>query len=374
MQVVSFYVDQYPADDMTRATSKQFNIPIYTTIGEACASAATSWRSTRCCSIGEHGNYPVNAKGQMEYPRKQFFDEIVAVFKTSGRAVPVFNDKHLSYRWDWAKEMVDTARDAGLSADGRQLGAAGRSAARRWNFPPGAKIDEADVDSRRRRRELRLPRLEVLQSHGRSPHAAARRASRRCSSSNADALWKAAADGRWSPDLAAAAMAAEVGADDPTRPSTSPRAARPPAKPRRVHAIARRLSRRHCAALALKVGNSAMRWNFACRSTGKTQPLATAYYVGPWQNRNLFKALSHAIQTHFREKKAPYPVERTLLVSGILDAAMDSRIAGGKPLDTPQLDVRLPPQDFRPMREMGDSWKIITEEMPEHEGIKPVGV
>jgi hypothetical protein len=26
------------------------------------------------------------------------------------------------------------------------------------------------------------------------------------------------------------------------------------------------------------------------------------------------------------------------------------------------------------MREMGASWKIITEDTPQHEGIKPVGV
>ena len=31
--------------------------------------------------------------------------------RRSGRFVPLFNDKHLSYRWEWAKEMVDTAKE-----------------------------------------------------------------------------------------------------------------------------------------------------------------------------------------------------------------------------------------------------------------------
>src|SRR5262249_18192260 len=106
---------------------------------------------------------------------------------------------------------------------------------------------------------------------------------------------------------------------------------------------------------------------------GQDAPLATSYYVGPWQNRNLFKALSHAIQTFFRARKAPYPVERTLLVSGILDAAMDSRLAG-KRVDTPQLDVAYAPVDFRAMREMGPPWKTITEDMPAPPGIEPVGI
>src|SRR5436305_380678 len=80
-------------------------------------------------------------------------------------------------------------------------------------------------------------------------------------------------------------------------------------------------------AVMLKVGSSSTRWNFACRLEGEESPRATSFYVGPWDNRCLFKALSHAIQTHFRERRPPYPVERTLLTTGILDAAMDSRLA-----------------------------------------------
>lgn len=88
----------------------------------------------------------------------------------------------------------------------------------------------------------------------------------------------------------------------------------------------------------------------------------------------MFKALSHAIQTHFRQRRAPYPVERTLLVTGALDAAMDSRLAGGTPVDTPQLQFAYEPRDYRAMREMGKSWQIIREETPEPQGIEPVGV
>ena len=41
--------------------------------------------------------------------------------RRSNRFVPLFNDKHLSYRWEWAKEMYDTARNED-SLRGRQLG------------------------------------------------------------------------------------------------------------------------------------------------------------------------------------------------------------------------------------------------------------
>jgi hypothetical protein len=186
-------------------------------------------------------------------------------------------------------------------------------------------------------------------------------------------LWKAADDGLWSSELGAAAMAAEVGADHPLTKLVASRGKTRPNEAAPVHGILLHY-RDGLRALALKVGESSTRWNFACRLEGETKPRATAYYVGPWQNRNLFRALSHAIQTHFRERKSPYPVERTLLTSGALDAAMDSRVGGGKPIDTPQLAIPYAAQDFRAMREMGASWKIITEDMPEPMGISPIGV
>ena len=371
MQVASFYVDQYHAEDMTRDVSKQYNIPIYPTIAEAVSLGGDKLAVDAVMIIGEHGDYPVNAKGQMEYPRKQFFDQVVAVFKKSGRSVPVFNDKHLSYRWDWAKEMVDTSHSLGFPL---MAGSSVPLAQRRppLELPPNAKIVEAVSIHGGGVESYDFHALEVLQSQVEG-RAGGEKGVARVQFLEGEALWKAAADGVWSPQLAAAAMAAEVGAADPLTKYLASGGKQFTGDAPPVHAIAVHY-RDGVRGLALKIGNSAVRWNFAARLQDQPEPLATAYYVGPWQNRNLFKALSHAIQSHFREKKAPYPVERTLLTSGILDAAMDSRIAGGKLLDTPQLDVAYAAQDFRGMREMGASWKIITEETPEHEGIKPVGV
>jgi hypothetical protein len=73
-----------------------------------------------------------------------------------------------------------------------------------------------------------------------------------------------------------------------------------------------------------------------------------------------------------RTSRPPYPVERTLLVSGVLDAAMHSR-ADSKGLATPHLEFRYDQVDFRAMRETGASWKMITEATPELPGIKPNG-
>lgn len=366
MDVVSMYLDQVPAGDMSREVSRQFSIPIFPTIGQALTRGGDALAVDGVISIGEHGQYPTNAKGQMEYPRKRFFDEIVAVFERSGRSVPVFNDKHLSYRWDWALEMVETARRLQFPF---LAGSSVPLAERRppLELPAEARVEAAVSIHGGGVESYDFHCLEVLQSF-----IEARRGGesgvREVQFLEGEALWQAAAEGRWSVELAEAAMRAELGPDLP---------------PLRELAASERIGsspphgvlvsyRDGLSAIALKLGASATRWNFACRLAGETEPRATAIYVGPWQNRNLFRALSHAIQGLIRERQAPYPVERTLLVSGILDQAMESRLGGGQPRATPELQWNYAPVDFRRWRELGATWKIITDDTPEPAGIERV--
>ncbi len=371
VQVASFYVDQIHAQDMSRDTARRFGIPTYSTIAEALCLGGDKLAVDAVLLIGEHGDYPSNEKGQVQYPRKQFFDQTVEVFQRSGRVAPVFNDKHLSYRWDWAKQMYDTARAMQIPL---MAGSSVPLAERRppVELPTGAKVVEAVSIHGGGVESYDFHALEVLASMVEARQGG-ETGVRRVQFLSGEPLWQAAAEGRWSTELAAAAMAAEVGADHELVRWIRSGGKMAPAKTEPIHAILVEY-RDGLRGTALKVGNSGIRWNFACRLAGQETPLATSYYVGPWQNRNLFKALSHAIQTFFRERKSPYPVERTLLVSGILDAAMDSRVAEGKLLDTPQLDVVYAPQDFRAMREMGATWKIINDQTYEPPGIEPVGI
>jgi hypothetical protein len=369
MQVVCMYLDQSPAGEIGHGVSEQFKIPIYPTIDKALCLGGDALAVDAVLSIGEHGSYPTNEKGQMQYPRKQFFDQIVATFKRSGRVAPVFNDKHLSYRWDWAKEMYDTSKAMNFPL---MAGSSVPLAQRRppLELPPGAKIERSVSIHGGGVESYDFHALEVLQSLVEARHGG-ETGVERLQFLTTDSLWKAAAADQWSVGLATAAMTAELGADHDLTKHVASRGKHAPDTP--THGILLHY-KDGTSAIALKVGNSATRWNFACQIAGESTPRATAFYVGPWDNRNLFKALSHAIQAFFREGEAPYPVERTLLVSGVLDAAMDSRIAGDKPLDTPWLNLAYLPRDFRAMREMGASWKIITDHTPQHEGIKPVGI
>jgi len=364
VEVVSFYADQRPTGDMVQEVSRQYRIPIFKTIDEALCLGGKRLAVDAVLSIGEHGQYPTNTLGQMEYPRKRFFDAIVAVMRRSRRFVPLYNDKHLSYRWDWAKEMVETAKELGIPfMAGSSVPLAQRIPL--FDLPPGAAVTEAVCIHGGGIESYDFHALEVLQSivefrkDGETGIASVEFL-------RGDALWQAAREGRWSLPLAETAMAMELG----RKPITLRRVEGE--KEAEAHGIllTYKDGLRGC---VLKIGGSSTRWNFGCTLNNDPKQHATRFYVDPWQNRNLFKALSHAIQQHFKTRVAPYPVERTLLVSGVLDASAHSRAQAGEVVKTPHLEFAYAARDFTAMREMGASWKIVTEATPEPNGIDRSG-
>ena len=167
VEVVSFYADQMPAGDMAKQVAADYQIPLYQTIDEALCLGGKQLAVDAVLSIGEHGNYPKNELGQHLYPRKEFFDQIVTVMQRSGRFVPLFNDKHLSYRWDWAQEMVDTCKRLGIPL---MAGSSVPLAQRRppLEIPP-AHDRGGDFHSRWWGRIVRLPRPGGTAIDGRSP-------------------------------------------------------------------------------------------------------------------------------------------------------------------------------------------------------------
>src|SRR5262245_45139591 len=109
--VQSLYVDQRPDNDQSREVARDFKVTLTRSVTEALTLGTNKLAVEGVLLIGEHGNYPRNDKGQVLYPRYEFFKEIVEVFRKTGQGVPVFNDKHLSYSWARAKEMVGWSRE-----------------------------------------------------------------------------------------------------------------------------------------------------------------------------------------------------------------------------------------------------------------------
>jgi hypothetical protein len=110
LQVASMYIDQFPERDLARSRAQRYAIPLCATIGEALTLGTGKLAVDGVAIIGEHGKYPRNEIGQVLYPRYEFFKEVIKVFEASGRSVPVFNDKHLSTQWKRCVEMVEDAK------------------------------------------------------------------------------------------------------------------------------------------------------------------------------------------------------------------------------------------------------------------------
>lgn len=111
-KVASFYVAQRKmSSDLTSALALRQGIPCYSTISDALTLGGSELAVDAVFLIAEHGQYPENEFRQKLYPRKEFFDEMVKVFERSGRVVPVFFDKHLSWNPEYIREMAATIRN-----------------------------------------------------------------------------------------------------------------------------------------------------------------------------------------------------------------------------------------------------------------------
>jgi len=105
--IASVYIDQFPESDLGKQRIEKYGLTSFSTIEEALTLGSSKLAVDGVVIIGEHGDYPVNELGQKRYPRYEWFKKVVKVFEDSGRSVPVFNDKHLSTIWTECREMVD---------------------------------------------------------------------------------------------------------------------------------------------------------------------------------------------------------------------------------------------------------------------------
>jgi hypothetical protein len=80
-------------------------------------------------------------------------------------------------------------------------------------------------------------------------------------------------------------------------------------------------------------------FTFAARLTEHKEILSTLFYLPPNPNVTYSAALMSKAEETFLKGQAAYPVERTLLTSGLVQAGIQS-LAAGKRIDTPYMKVR----------------------------------
>ncbi len=313
---------------------------IYPSIAEALTLGGSRLAVDAVLLIGEHGRYQRNEKGQTKYPRYEFFKEIVKVFESSSRSVPVFNDKHLSWNWEWAQEMYETSRRL------RFPFMAGSSLPVTWRtpsveMPDNAKVGEAlcvaygGVDSYDFH-AIETVQCMVERRRGGEVGVRALRAYR------GEAFWKALDDGAWSRELMVSALCRShtltpsrkgFNNDFPT-PEDMRRIVRNPVAYVYEHNDGLKSS-------VLMMNGLVQDFNFAARIEGRRDPFSTQMYLPMPPARtslaNFFSPLVNNVEKMFLSGKPTYPVERTLLTTGLTSAGVDSLHAGQERLETPHL-------------------------------------
>jgi hypothetical protein len=81
-------------------------------------------------------------------------------------------------------------------------------------------------------------------------------------------------------------------------------------------------------------------FTFAARIRGRAEPLSTLFYLPPNPNVTYSAELMSKAEETFLTSRAPYPVERTLLTTGLVAACMKSLASNQKRIETPHLSVR----------------------------------
>src|SRR6476646_2216719 len=69
VDLVSLYIDQFPDNELARATAKRHEVPIYPTLEDALTRGGSKLAVDGVVIIAEHGNYLRNENGQTHYPR-----------------------------------------------------------------------------------------------------------------------------------------------------------------------------------------------------------------------------------------------------------------------------------------------------------------
>jgi hypothetical protein len=335
--VRSLYVDQRPENDLSREVARDFKVRLTRSIADALTLGGDRLAVEGVLLIAEHGNYPRNERGQILYPRHAFLKEVVEVFRKTGQSVPVFNDKHLSWSLAQAREMVGWARDLkfGLMA--------GSSLPVTWRRPElelkaDTPVEDALVAAYGPLEVYGFHALEALQvmlerrKGGESGVKAV-------TCLTGKDVWKAGDEGKWSWDLLENALGRSdtVNPGDIRRNVGSTAVGKMPATPATAFLVEYSDGTR---GTVLLLNGHIQDFCFAARIKGESKPVSCQFYLPPPPGAKYFDALVANIEKLFETGRPPYPVERTLLTSGTLEAALESHHRRGSRIETPELNLR----------------------------------
>ena len=340
MDVVSLYVDQKPEGDQSEDRAKEFGFKVYPTVKETLRCGGDKLAVDGVLLFIEHGDYPRNKKGQILYPRYELFQQVIEVFEQDKRAVPVFNDKHLSYDTAKAKKMVEASKRLRFPM------LAGSSLPVTWRIPAiefslDGIIEEALMVGVGSSDAMDYHALEALQCMV-ERRQGGESGVKSVQLIQGDAVWKAAEEGRWSKKLLEAALSrsnkilgktlVDARPQDLVNNGQLPKIVKNPTAYFVEHSDGLRTT-------LLMLNEAVADYTFAAKLQGMTEIQSALFYLPPEPNVVYSACLAEKIEEMIETGRAPYPVERTLLVSGILDHCLESKVKANQQLETPQLRI-----------------------------------
>ena len=332
LKLASLYTDQRPAGDLSRQLSSSHHVPLYPSVEEALTLGTGNLAVDGVLLVAEHGDYPPSPTGNVQYPKRRLWEEVLKVFRSSGRVVPVFLDKHLADNWEDAKFIYDSARELKVPL------MAGSSVPGTWRHPAadvtrGAKLQEIVALTFHTTDAYGFHALEAVQALA-EQREGGETGIRSVQCLTGDAVWKAQEEHLFDPELFEAAWQRLPGKLNGERPL---REAVP--KPKLLvveYADGLR-------AFLLELNGAVGEWSAAWRYAEGRRIESTHFWTQEGRPAAHFTLLLHGIERMMLTGKPSWNVERTLLTSGALDALLQSCTQAGQRIKTPYLGVAYKP-------------------------------
>ncbi len=328
LKLASLYTDQKPPRDISRLLAASHRFPIKTNIADTLTLGTGKLAVEGVLLVLEHGDYPFSPTGNQQYPKRRCWDETIKVFRKSGRVVPVYIDKHLSDNWKDAKFIYDTAREMKIPL------MAGSSLPISWRYPPvdvarGAHISEIVALTYHTTHGYGFHALEAMQALAEQRDGGETGVRSVQCLSGAD-VWKALDERLVDPALLEAALR-RVPEYEKGRKLN--RAA--------VHAPKLMIIEYEdgLRTFLLELNGAVGTWTAAWRYQNDRKIDSTEFWTQEARPGAHFTLLLNGIEKMMLTGEPAWPVERTLLTSGTLDALLQSHTQGGKRIATPYLHV-----------------------------------
>lgn len=330
LNMVSLYTDQRPPSDISRLLAASHGFYTGLTIGDALTMNTDTLAPDGILLIAEHGQYPFSATGNQQLPKRRFWDETLATLQASGRMVPVFIDKHLSDNWEDAKYIYDSAREHHIPL------MAGSSVSGTWRFPPadvqkGSRLTQIVGISHGSTDAYGFHGLEAIQAlaeqrlGGETGIVAVQ-----CLSG--DSLWQTLDSGRVDRELLSQALD-RLPDYDHGLPLDRAAAINPKLM------ILEYLDGLRVFMLELNRSGRAGGWTAAWRYMDDQTVESTNFWTQEARPAAHFGLLLAGVEKMIVTGQPSWPVERTLLTSGALDALLQSHVRKGARIPTPWLNV-----------------------------------